>query len=153
MPARLGWGHVTASSGWKPGAGMLRARATDSGEAAGRVRLYSSQALAHERCKPCSSEAPATAARTRSKLSSRAACTSDFAGIEPCNEQSACSYQWAAQVRGAALGKDCCMSAHLGKCPIQRSAAVGIASSCSSLRERCDRRRMHAARQKEVQVQ
>ena len=73
MPARLGWGHVTASSAWMPGAGMLRARATDSGEAAGRVRLYSSQALAQERCKPCSSEVPVTAARTRSKLSSRAA--------------------------------------------------------------------------------
>lgn len=71
---------------------MLRARATDSGEAAGRVRLYSSQALAHERCKPCSSEAPPTAARTRSKLSSRAAYASH---PQPCSrEVHMLTYQW-----------------------------------------------------------
>jgi hypothetical protein len=52
---------------------MLRARATDSGEAAGRVRWYSFHAFAQERCRPSSSEPAPTTARTRSTLSSSAA--------------------------------------------------------------------------------
>lgn len=69
-----GWGAVVASMGWMPGTGMPRARATDSGEAAGLVRQYRVHAFPHDRCSACSSCEPATAARARSEASSNASC-------------------------------------------------------------------------------
>ena len=83
-PAGPPCGQAAASSGCTPAAAMSRARATDSGAAGGRVRLYSVQAFAQERCSASRSDPEDTAVRTRSALSSSAACAPhDSAVMEP----------------------------------------------------------------------
>ena len=68
-------GQAAASRGWGPGRPSVLVRAADSGDAAGLVRLYRSQALLQDRCCAWRSDAPAMVALTRSAASSTGACS------------------------------------------------------------------------------